>query len=460
MTGQLQLRPLPGSIAITALAGLLGALAGFKPMVALVLALGLAFVALVLADLFVGLCLFTLVTFTEMLPNLGEISVAKAVGLVLVVSWLATVVTRRDGGKGFAGDHPAATYIAVLFLAWVLASALWAQDQGRVIGDVGRYAPNILLIGIVYAAVRDQRSTITLVTIFIVGALLSAGYGIAFPSPVDAADSARLGGAYGNPNALALILIGATTLSVGLAAIGSLRPLARLAYAGGALLCGFALLSTSSRMGLVGLGTVIVVGTLFAGRGRRAPLLAVGLIVALSATVYFTALAPQQSRDRIFKTDGGSGRTDLWKVGWRIVEAKPILGVGAGNFSLVSVQYLIQPGAIAQPALIVDTPKVPHNIYLQSLAELGIIGLALFSSIIIFTLRCMVRAARLFAARGDPAMEIVSRALFIGTAGMLTASAFSSDLFNKPLWLLLALAPALLAMARGDGEPAPRAQPV
>jgi O-antigen ligase len=447
MIGHAGLRPLPWSAAVAGLAALLGTFAGFQPVLALALALGLAFVALALADLLVGLCLFTLVTFMEVLPNLGEISAAKAVGLVLVASWLATLATRREASRSFLTDHPVATYIAVLFLLWVLASALWAQDQGRVIGDLIRYAPNVLLIGIVYAAIRDRRSTVILVATFIIGAMFAAGYSVVNAAPVEAGvNAARLGGA--NANGLALILIGATTLAVALAMIRSQPPLARLAYAGGAMVCAYALLSTSSRMGLVGLGTVIVLAIIFAGRGRRASVFALSLVAALAVVVYMTALAPPQARDRIFKSDGGSGRTDLWKVGWRAVQDKPVHGVGAGNFSLVSVQYIIRPGAIRQPALIVDTPKVPHNIYLQVLAELGAIGLVLFLGLIGFTLCCAARAARLFAARGDPTLEIISRALFVCTAGMLTAGAFSSQLFNKPLWLLIAMAPALLAIAR------------
>ena len=30
--------------------------------------------------------------------------------------------------------------------------------------------------------------------------------------------------------------------------------------------------------------------------------------------------------------DGGSGRQDLWEVGWRIFEDKPVNGVGLNNF--------------------------------------------------------------------------------------------------------------------------------
>ena len=58
-------------------------------------------------------------------------------------------------------------------------------------------------------------------------------------------------------------------------------------------------------------------------------------------------------------------------------------------------------------------------------------------------------------------MDLLSRILVIGLVGYLAALFFSSQLFEKQLWLLLATAPALLAIAqRAPGEermPAPLA---
>jgi hypothetical protein len=44
-------------------------------------------------------------------------------------------------------------------------------------------------------------------------------------------------------------------------------------------------------------------------------------------------------------------------------------------------------------------------------------------------------------------MELISRAVFVGLIGILTADFFASEQFSKQLWLLLGLGPALLAMA-------------
>lgn len=131
-----------------------------------------------------------------------------------------------------------------------------------------------------------------------------------------------------------------------------------------------------------------------------------------------------------------------------MVQAQPVLGVGAGNFSTSSIHYLlIEPGLLRRSDFIVDTQKVAHNAYLQVWAETGIVGLALFMGVIIGVLACSVQAVRRFERDGNLMMEVLARAQLVGAIGLLSSLFFSSDEFNKQLWLLLAMGPAFLAIA-------------
>jgi len=87
--------------------------------------------------------------------------------------------------------------------------------------------------------------------------------------------------------------------------------------------------------------------------------------------------------------------------------------------------------------------------------ELGIVGLLLFVTILGFCVRSALRAARAFAGR-DSRMELISRAVFVALVGMLATDFFGSREYAKELWLLLALPPALLAIARSDPQEAER----
>ena len=190
-----------------------------------------------------------------------------------------------------------------------------------------------------------------------------------------------------------------------------------------------------------------VVAIFMAGRWRGAAATA-GLVVAIATVGYFGVYAPIEARERVTQFEGGTGRTDIWTVGWRMVEDKPLLGVGAGNFQVASVHYLLEPGALLRDDLILDNPKVAHNIYLQELAELGIVGASLYIFVLAFSMVCMLRAARTFQEQGDTEMEILARGIFVALVGFLTAQFFASEVFSKQLWLMLGLGPALLALAR------------
>jgi O-antigen ligase len=172
----------------------------------------------------------------------------------------------------------------------------------------------------------------------------------------------------------------------------------------------------------------------------------------LSLVGFFAIVATPEQRGRVTEVAGGSGRADIWTIGWRMVEAHPVNGIGVGQFRSNAVHYLIAPGTIQRSDLIITTPKVAHNIYLHVLAELGVIGLVAFLLILGFSLRCALRAARLFERCKDLTMELLSRAVFVGLVGILTADFFASEQFSKQLWLLLGLGPALLTMAQGGAQ--------
>jgi O-antigen ligase len=125
--------------------------------------------------------------------------------------------------------------------------------------------------------------------------------------------------------------------------------------------------------------------------------------------------------------------------------------VGADNFSISTVDYLLRPGATQRAIYIVDEPKVAHNIYLEVVAEFGVPGMVLFGAIVTGGLLACAAAARAAVRRGERETELLSRGLLLALIAMLLAAFFSSELFNKPLWMLLALAVAVRSFAEADG---------
>jgi O-antigen ligase len=439
--------PLTVPAGLAACAVVVGLLAGVDPRLAVGAVLGLAFAGVVLADITVGLCLFTVVSFLDVLrASGGSLGFTKVAGLLLVLSWLATLATRAESKSDFISAHPVVTYVLASFVAWSAITLVWADDVGEGWAEIIRYVQNLFLFLIVFTAVRTRRDVMWLIGAFLVGAAIAGILAVAHPPQSGLDDVSRAAGTIGDPNELAAVLVVGLILAGVAFAIARGSPLLRLGAAGAAVFCAGGVLFSLSRGGLVALGFALFMSVFVAGRWRaRAGTLAV--VATLCTVAYFAAFAPLQARERITTSGGGTGRSDIWKVGWRMVEDKPIGGVGVGNFEVSSIHYLLEPGAIKRDEFIVDTPKVAHNMYLQVLAEVGLVGLALLGVVLAFSLACALRAARRFMQAGDVRMEIVARGVVVAMLGALAADFFISGQFSKQLWVLLGLGPSLLAIS-------------
>jgi O-antigen ligase len=439
-------------VGVLAAAGLVGVLAGFDPRLALAALAAATIVPLVVAQPLVGVYALVFLSFLETFSGITSgLSLTKLLGALVVLGWVATVATAppaERAQRSLLTREPVLAAALVLFAAWVGMSLAWAERPGETQGAFVRFTLNFFLFPIVLATVRKPRHVVWLFVVFIAAALTSVAFAVASGEESASAED-RLVGFGVNPNQLGALLIIAVVLAATLAAIRSFPPLARGLALGAAGVAAAGLFMTQSRGALVGLAAALVVAPVVVGRGRRAAALVLVIATLVGTVGWFSAVAPDSAVERVTSpgSSGGSGREDLWTLGWRMVEDHPVRGVGAGNFPVSSIHYLLQPGRTERDELVIDTPKVAHNIYLTVLSELGIVGLALFTAILIAALAACGRAARLFARAGDPASELLARGLIIALVGFLVASFFSSQIYEKQLWLLLATGPALLAMA-------------
>jgi len=139
-------------------------------------------------------------------------------------------------------------------------------------------------------------------------------------------------------------------------------------------------------------------------------------------------------------------------VAWRAFEDHPINGVGLSNYSEVAPDYTRQPGALERVTKVTENSDVVHNMYLHVLTELGVIGFGLLMFVILASLRAAWLAGRRAEELGNTELEALSRAILVGTLGMLAASTFISDQVDRRLWILLALGPAALAVVSRAGS--------
>jgi O-antigen ligase len=435
---------------LAGLAALLGLLAGLAPEFAIAAALAIAFLVLISSDLAVGVVLFAGISFFETVPGLGGTSLTKFVGLLLALAWLGTVATQPDAKRDFLRVHPRIMGALLMFLAWNGLSYAWSEHPAAALDALSRFALNGILFLVVFTAIRNERDVVRVFWAFVVGASLAVVVGVltgAGPTPYG--EAARVTSSSNDSNELAALLVASLALATGLALVARRKPALRIVAFGAAAVSLSGIILTVSRSGLIALVVAVIAAIIFAGRWRPR-VVAMSAVIVGCSVLYFAFVAPTATRERVTSSDeGGHGREDIWKVAWRMVEAHPIRGVGAGNFPTSSIHYLlIQPGVLRRSDFIVDTQKVAHNAYLQAWAETGIIGLGLFLAVIIGVLACSLKAIKRFERDENLMMEVLARAQLVGCIGILASLFFASNEYNKQLWLLLAMGPAMLAIAK------------
>jgi O-antigen ligase len=449
---------LGGALGFAAL--ICGVAAGADPILSIRLALGIAFLVIAFTDLTMGLALFVFASFVSMYPYTRYDAAAR---VILVVAWLAFVMTRRRSELDFQTVHPVVAGALVLFVAWSFLSVSWSENVGKALMSSVQYTLSALLMLITYTAVRTRDDLRKILLAFLLGAVAAVIYGLVSPS---AFAEGRLANSVLDPNLLGEALV------CGLAFAGAVialyrSPAIRVVGIVSGILVGVGVLLTTSRSALIALGVSLLAAVALAGRWRGVAILT-AIVLAAGTYVYFAQFAPYSAKQRIEAPLSGQqrsedGRNTIWQLAIRAIEDEPVKGVGAGNFRVVQVRYLIRPGverARTPTSRVIDDPegKVAHNSFLSVMSELGAVGITLFVFLVGFALTSMVRAARIFRRRGDWRMEVTSVALFVAMAGSLTVQMFQSDQQGKVLWLLLGLGPALLALARSAEEPAPEAR--
>jgi O-antigen ligase len=195
---------------------------------------------------------------------------------------------------------------------------------------------------------------------------------------------------------------------------------------------------TISRAGIIGvaIGIAVVLIVLrpprhFAWRyaGGVAAVLVLGVVLALRAGVppgYFTLDQTTQSADHL------ANRSQLWRAAVALWRTSPVTGVGAGNYEL----------DLAEVGL-TGVRTHANNLYLQSLAETGVVGLLTTIALFAATIWTLARSA-------------VRRPLVVGALGATVALAAHQtfdDLFFFPkvataFWLVTGFAVAEIAARR------------
>jgi O-antigen ligase len=209
------------------------------------------------------------------------------------------------------------------------------------------------------------------------------------------------------------------------------------------------IVASSSRGALLGLAAVVF-WMLIKSRYKIKAL--VGTAV-LAGVVYW--LLPQQQLARLqsMGDDNTSvSRTTLWQHGREIIASHPALGIGYNNWSPYSAVHY-------------GAGLLPHNIFIQAGAELGVTGLVAFIALIVVTLVINRRTRAVMKGQGESGrfMFEMAHGLDAALIGFLVSGFFVTVLFYPFFWINLAMSVALhnaaLAASSSTGPNSSRGRP-
>lgn len=244
---------------------------------------------------------------------------------------------------------------------WTLASWLWSAEPSATLQEALR-APIYVAAAVTFVALAGMGGSLGLVCGVAAGTTALAAYALADRALAHEQGS-LLAAPLGYANALGgLCAIGLVIVAVlGWSARRNLLA-AGLAVGAGAVLTA-ALSLTSSRGSWAALAAALVVA--FAGRWRgRAALAVAAALIGVSVLTAFSTVP------RLLQARG-----DYWHAAWQVAVRHPLGGSGAGTFDLGWAAY----GDLTRWDLALDA----HSLYLETLAELGIVGLVLVLGLLV-----------------------------------------------------------------------------
>ena len=333
------------------------------------------------------------------------------VPLLVLVAILASSLTRLQ----------TAFVLALLALTvWTALSAIWAPTAGPPILEAER----ALLYVAAVAAVFVAGSRAIAFGVFGASFVLCAW---ALGDKLFGHSPSRLEGPIGYTNGLGLVAVVGILLALGFA---------RRRPAAAATLLVFAptLVLTYSRGAWVALGAGLLVIAALALRTRPRALAALGAacVLVVAAALSFGHHGQATGGSARLSSLSGNGRGDYWSAALDEVRAHPALGGGAGTWS----RWWLLRRPDANGAL--DA----HELYLETLGELGPIGLLLLVSALAVPLLALRRALR------DP----LAPALAAAYVAVLVHAALDWDWELPGVMLCGLLCGAALVTAAG-GEP-------
>ncbi len=339
------------------------------------------------------------------------------------------------------------------------ASGFVADQQWLVMNQVTDFAKDFIILVSVLAALSQARYwrralwlviwSVTALALMGSYQVLTGNYGQTFFGFAGSSSEQvlsgvlgyRLVGPLGDPNVYGMILAAMLPLAI-YRFLDERRLLYRLAGGAAALFILVTILNTYSRGALVAV-FVMALFLLWERRVRPASLLFIGLAAAL-LLLFMPAAYTQRLQNFTDVLSGAAtvqeesslrGRASEAISGLMMFAEHPLLGVGVGNYPGQYQQYASELGLEYRAK-----PREAHSLYVELLAETGLLGLAAFSLLFGSLLLRLNQLRQAASQRHDPHTASWIASLLLSLITYLAGSIFLHGDYIRYLWLLVSLA--------------------
>jgi len=390
------------------------------------------------------------------LPWRQELFLSFLLTASLILVWL-----RRDSlrSEDLRKNSRAITFLA-LFVCWILLSSIWANDRYQALHLAMQWTCYLFFfILLLCASTKTIRKSIPILIVVVWILIASSVLETWFGAPVTdgslrvaAKPILRASGTFGELMGVCgvlfagfslcvrrtrrALLLGATAVGCWLATLQSLERAPFIATAAGLLL--------------------LVVAALIIS--RRNQYLRIALLSTAVVAVFVTHSLPMAKEpdasivgrlEKNLQNDSNThARLLLWAIGFEMLKAYPLTGVGGGNYQ-VSYDEARAAFASNHPnSSLVGLndnllPMLAHNEYVQMLAELGVVGFALFLG---FIMTILWEAFRGLRSGRNRIMILTSGSAII--TFMLSSGASASSFRSIGGGLLLFFAAAIVLRSK------------
>lgn len=431
---------------------------GGEIKLAIVFLVGVIGAAVVFARPLIGAIGLVFITYT----NFSDIMITVH-GLPSVSKQIAPFLMLVLAGRWFffyekPFFHGLATFLLACFGGLIAFGAVHAAEPDLAIEGFEDFVKNAVLALVILAFLRERNAfrSITWALLAAAGFLCTiACYKYAVGAwHMDFGGFARtiyeerrLAGPLEDPNFFAAMLVFILPLAADRAMHGVTLAWRMLgAYIGVVVL--IAIVLTTSRGALVAMAAMLVAAGLFYEARVVVRLVVVACIAALCGAVLLSdelierfavlieILSPHASAAA---TDTSvQGRLAEWMVALQLFLDNPLLGVGIGGYNAHFQDYSLDLGLMARGA-----DRSAHGLYVEILAEMGIVGFILFAIIVGCAIFAVRRALTMLSEPHQARDRAEVAAFGLAVVGYLAAMTFLHDAYPRFLWMILVIAIAL-----------------